>query len=220
MNYNQKLFENLKSADEEIEKANAIKTKTIDKFLTEIKDVTNIFYDLWEEKESQIKKEIQNLGKKYNFTFPYGYNEELSIDKIIRNLVSQFPIENYGGEVIYDSLPRTNAQWEFTDNSNQEKINIEVNPIDIYSRYPTDPENNEQIFEYKMDLQIHNQLMNMNYEEKQKLIESYFETKIQQYMQQLEMTISKKSAIVAKTIENIDFNNPEIVAELRKKLKT
>ena len=76
------------------------------------------------------------------------------------------------------------------------------------------------MFEYKMDLQIHHQLMNMNYEEKQKLIESYFETKSQQYMQQLEMTISKKSAIVAKTIENIDFNNPEIVAELRKKLKT
>ena len=64
MNYNQKLFEHLKSADQEIEKANNIKTKIIDQFLTETKDITNIFYDLWEEKESQIKKEIQNIGKR------------------------------------------------------------------------------------------------------------------------------------------------------------
>ena len=64
MNYNQKLFEHLKSADQEIERANTIKTKIIDQFLKEIKDVTNIFYDLWEEKESQIKKEIQKKMKK------------------------------------------------------------------------------------------------------------------------------------------------------------
>lgn len=220
MSYNQELFSQLNKAEQEIQKAKDLKIKVIDKFLTEIKDITDIFYELWEEKESHLKTEIKNLGVKYNFTFPYGYNEDFNIDKIIRKFAVQFPIENYGSEVIHDSLPRTNAEWDFTDNSTEEEINIDVSPIDIYSRYPTDPENNNEAFEYKMDRKIHNQLLTKSYDEKKNLIEQYFEEKSQDYLKELEEVIASKSAVVAKTIESIDFNNPELVAELRKKLKS
>lgn len=219
MSYKDKFITKLRKSEDEVSKANDKKAKVIDEFINDITDTCNICYDIWEEIENNIKKEVKSLGDKYQFTFPFGYNEELSVNNIVRTIGEKLPVFNYGGEHIIDSLPGTNEEWSLTDRSDEKFINIDIEPVDQRSRYPHDPENNQAAFYYIMPHDVHEKLLKAKKEEKEEIIREYINGFVQEYLNSIEETVKTKAQVVNNTINKIDFNNPAVVAELRKKLK-
>lgn len=219
MNYAKNFFNQLSEAQELINKANKEKTKIIDNFLKEITDITNICYELWDEKENDINKALKDMEQKYSFKFPYDYNDPLNKDRITRSVCESFPVYNAAQENIIDSLPNTNEQWYIENKSTEELIKIDVQPYNQYARYQPEPEDIQEAFYYIMPTQLHNELLKADNELKKTLIEEYMNEKINVYLKDVEEKVKVKADIVKKTIEKIDFNDPAIVAELRSKLK-
>lgn len=219
MDYQEQFFGQLKKAQEVINQANAEKTKVIDNFLEDITEICNIFYELWQEKEEDIKSALKKIEQKYNFKFPYDYNDSLNKDRIIRDICEKFPVYNYAEEDIIDSLPNTNEQWHIRNLSTKELIKIDVQPYNQNSRYAQDPEENQESFYYIMPTQLHDQLLKSDNTLKTTLIEEYMDKTINEFVNEIEEKVQLKADIVKKTMDKIDFNDPAIVAELRNKLK-
>lgn len=218
MTYTNSLFKDLAAVDEKIQKEFNSKIVIINTFLEEIKDICNIFYDVWENEENKITNELKSIAKKHSFTLQMSGTGMLTYHNIIKNLVCSFPIHNSDQEAIIGSLPRTNQDWKFTDSSTEETINIEVIPIDNYSRYPTYSDDNTMMFNYFIDKKLHNKLIQSSFEEKGSLIKEYFEKITKEYLIEIEIEIIKKAHKMNDALKGIDFNNPEIVAELKNRL--
>lgn len=219
MNYSENLFQQLTEKQEIINKANEEKTNVIDKFLKDITEICHFFYELWEEKEDEIKHVLKKMEQKYNFKFPYDYNDELNKDRITRSICEMFPVYNYAQENIIDSLPGTNEQWYLANQSTKDLIKIDVQPYNQYSRYPQNPEENQEAFYYIMPTDLHEKLLTAGSKLTIALIEEYMDKTIEVYLNDIEEKVKVKADIVKKTIDKIDFNDPAIVAELRNKLK-
>lgn len=213
-----KFLENLNSIDKKIKEDFEIKNKIITTFIESITETCNIFYDLW--KNAEIEKRINNLETKYNYTLQRGGYDELTLHNVIRTLANKFPIYNDEQDHIIDNLPRVNEQWSFENKSNDKEINIEVTPIDIYSRYPTDPDNNPMVFNYIIDIEVHKKIENQEFKYKEKIITQYFKEVTDNYLNKIEKIIQSKSQIIKTALKDVDFNNPEIVEELKRKLNS
>ena len=219
MNYAEQFFNQLNEAQEVIKSANEGKAKVIDNFLGEITDITNVCYDLWDDKEVYINQALKDMEQKYSFKFPYDYNDELHKERITREICESLPVCNAAQENIIESLPGTNEQGYLGNQSTQEIINIDIQPYNQYSRYHPEPEDNQESFYYIMPTKLHEQLLQADFDGKKSLLEQYMNDKIDTYLKQVEEKVKVKADIVKKTIEKIDFNDPAIVAELRSKLK-
>lgn len=219
MSYAENFFTKLSHAQEVINKANEEKAHVIDNFLEDIKNVCHICYELWDEKEEKILEQIKVMEQKYSFKFPYDYNDVLNKDRIVRSICECFPVYNYAQENIMDSLPQTNEQWYVANESTEDLIKIDVQPYNQHSRYPQNPEENQEAFYYIMPRVLHDKLLKADNDVKKNLIEEYMNEKISAYLKEVEEKIKVKADIVKKTIANIDFNDPAIVAELKSKLR-
>lgn len=219
MSYATELSQALSDADKLINLAYESKTKILDELLSDINPICNKFYDLWDQNEALIKDRISNIAKKLNFKLnPCDYHNDLGLPKFMEHLSDNFPIFNASGDDIIDSLPRTSHAWSIQNNSDVETIRLEVNPIDIYARYPSDPDDNEYAFKYEMPLDVHEKLINADEDEQHSIIEMYFNNTVDLYLIEIEHQMKQKSALVNETVDKLDFNNPELVAALKQKL--
>lgn len=213
----------IKETDKAIELAYKNKEEAINCFLDEIKTICNVFDEIVSNDEQLFKKELEDIAKNYNYKFmygySYGYDDKFRFDNIVRDFIQKFPY-NIEGQNIFDELPSANYDWSFYDTSNEKEISIEVTPMDIYSRYPTDPENNNMIFYFILNRDIFNKVKGEKDESKVKdILMPYFKEKRKEYLEMIEEKIKVKAEIINKKLEGIDFSDPEVLRELKNRIK-
>lgn len=212
-------------ADENIKLAYQKKEKVIDDFLEEIKPICECFYSIWANDESFFRKDLEYIAKKNNYKFMYGYgnrynNDNFRFDNILEEFIRKFPIYNIDGQHIFDELPRTNYDWYFENQSTETEIKIEVTPSDIYARYPIDPENNNMIFTFILNKDIFNQLKCEKDELKIKeILMPYYNQNRKDYLKVIEDKVKEKADIINKKLKDIDFSDPEIINEIKNRMK-
>jgi len=215
----------INDADENIKLAYQKKEKVIDDFLEENKPICECFHSIWKNDEKLFKKDLEEIANKYNYKFMYGYgnrynNDNFRFDNILEEFITKFPIYNIDGQNIFDELPGSNYDWYFEDQSTENEIKIEVTPSDIYARYPTDPENNNMIFTFILNKDIFNKLECEKDELKIKeILMPYYNQNRKDYLKVIEDKVKEKADIINKKLKDIDFSDPEIINEIKNRMK-
>lgn len=204
-------FSQLDIIDQEIDKQKKLKVTLVESVLQQMLDNSTFLQELFEENYDSIKAKVKAIDK------------GLNISDTISNIESIFPIRNDGNGFIAEDCPNVTEDWIIECNSTSDTINWSINPIDNSERYPQDPEDNPCGFNYVMPLSVYEASL----KDKDNVLTHYFHEVVEAQLLLLTQEIEAKKIKAAQakenklsqTIESIDFNDPLVVAELKKKLK-
>lgn len=201
--------------------AQEAKTALVDTLMKEVTMNCNLFADLWQKSEADIQSRMTSIAEKYDYKFPYS--GEMSKDYYMDKISKNFPIYNDVHEFIVDELPMTNSEWTFENKSKGPDIILEVLPIDLRGRYPTDPDNNTHAFTYKIPGYLLSSLNKSATEEEIKThtenVAAFFHGTVEKELVAIEAAIKEKVEFINTKLNGIDFSDPAVINEIQKKMK-
>lgn len=205
--FDKNFFSQLDTIDQEIEKQKKLKVTLVESVLQQMLDNSEFLKNLFEENYDSIKAKIKAIDKKSELRDEISKIEEL------------FPIRNDSNGFIAEDSPNITEDWIIECNSTNDTINWSINPIDNSERYPQDPDDNPFGFDYKMPLSVYE----ASIDNKESVLTNYFNEVVEEQLLLLTQKVEESQArakSVSKTIDAIDFNDPVVVEQLKKKLKT
>jgi hypothetical protein len=215
-------MQKMQAASEKIEQAQEEKKQIIEDFLVPVEEICNLLLDFWNVEKEKSTVRLKKMAAKVNFNVIK--ESEFSIRSIHDKLTTLMPILNGNNEGTCENLPECNSEWIVEDLSTDEKtIHISINPINLNSRYPTDPDENYEQFDYIMPTLIHNKFINQDSDRKAALRE-YFNYFLESTLTKLEEQMIEKNAALQKKsteekIQGLDFNDPVVVAAIKERMK-
>lgn len=217
---NRKFLEKLDIVYESINKAKDNYTQELEKFIIPFKENIEIFVSIWEEKSEEFEEKLQRIGTDLNYKFGVASNDKMAFHNLKDDLVNLFPINNADGQYInFDEFYSINPEWIIESLSDDNFIHITFNPLEEDPRYPIDPEDNILYFEYRLPLTLHEDSFCLSIETKKEIFTQYIEENVEKFLDELKNKILVKQKVVDKQLSEIDFNDPEVIKELRNRIK-
>lgn len=217
MNHIEQSLQVLQLQNEKISLEQDKKIDIINEFMKPLTDNIVFYNDYWEQEQDNIKQKFKQLAKDCHFDYNTRSNHELNLHAILSDIQMSIPMFNYDGEHASDDLPNVNEDWSFEYRVKDNFISLEVIPVNQYSRYPEDPDNNPYQFTYKLPIDIHEK--SLIADQREKVLIDYLNTIIDNKLLAVKEKITSTQN-VQKKLSSIDFNDPVIVAELKNKLKS